>query len=79
MDEKGNVHKGIGDRPNEPDVLTGSQSDGRAFTDNVDHTCNTLDEQFHRHRKCSVTWTGSEGRTLLGIQCILAKVAANRI
>jgi hypothetical protein len=29
--------------------------------------------------RCSVTWTGSEGRTLLGIQCIPARVAANRI
>jgi hypothetical protein len=40
LDEKGNVHKGIGDTPNEHDVLTGSQPDGRAFTDNADHTCN---------------------------------------
>ena len=40
LDEKGNMHKGIGDTPNEHDVLTGSQPDGRAFTDNTDHTCN---------------------------------------
>ena len=40
LDEKGNIHKGIGDTPNEHDVLTGSQPDGRAFTDNADHTCN---------------------------------------
>jgi len=40
LDEKGNMHKGIGDTPNEHDVLTGSQPDGRAFTDNADHTCN---------------------------------------
>ena len=40
LDEKGNTHKGIGDTPNEHDVLTGSQPDGRAFTDNADHTCN---------------------------------------
>jgi hypothetical protein len=40
LDEKGNMHKGIGDMPNEHDVLTGSQPDGRAFTDNADHTCN---------------------------------------
>jgi hypothetical protein len=40
LDEKGNAHKGIGDTPNEHDVLTGSQPDGRAFTDNADHTCN---------------------------------------
>jgi hypothetical protein len=40
LDEKGNIHKGVGDTPNEHDVLTGSQPDGRAFTDNADHTCN---------------------------------------
>ena len=40
LDEKGNMHKGIGDTPNEHDVLTGSQPDGRAFTDSADHTCN---------------------------------------
>ena len=40
VDEKGNMHKGVGDMPNEHDVLTGSQPDGRAFTDNADHTCN---------------------------------------
>jgi len=40
LDEKGNMHKGVGDMPNEHDILTGSQPDGRAFTDNADHTCN---------------------------------------
>ena len=40
LDEKGNMHRGAGDTPNEHDVLTGSQPDGRAFTDNADHTCN---------------------------------------
>ena len=40
LDEKGTMHKGVGDTPNEHDVLTGSQPDGRAFTDNADHTCN---------------------------------------
>jgi hypothetical protein len=39
VDEKGEPHKGVGDTPNEHDILTGSQPDGRAFTDNADHTC----------------------------------------
>jgi hypothetical protein len=26
--------------PNQHDILTGSDSDGRAFTDGIDHTCN---------------------------------------
>ena len=31
---------GVGDKPNEHDILTGSLADGRAFTDGMDHTCN---------------------------------------
>jgi hypothetical protein len=38
-DEKGELIKGVGDMPNQHDVLTGSTPDGRAFTDNMDHTC----------------------------------------
>jgi len=40
LDEKGQSIKGAGDMPNEHDMLTGSDSDGRAFTDGIDHTCN---------------------------------------
>jgi len=39
-DEKGELIKGSGDMPNQHDILTGSQPDGRAFTDGMDHTCN---------------------------------------
>lgn len=38
-DEKGEYIKGSGDMPNQHDILTGSQPDGRAFTDGMDHTC----------------------------------------
>jgi hypothetical protein len=31
--------KGVGDMPNQHDMLTGSQPDGRAYTDGMDHTC----------------------------------------
>ena len=37
--EKNEAIKGAGDQPNEHDILTGSQPDGRAFTDSADHTC----------------------------------------
>src|SRR3972149_7767210 len=37
--EKGAIVKGMGDMPNEHDALTGSQPDGRAYTDAMDHTC----------------------------------------
>jgi len=39
LTEQGNVVNGIGDSPNQHDILTGSQPDGRAFTDGEDHTC----------------------------------------
>jgi len=40
LNEKGEPVKGAGDKPNEHDILTGSQLDGRAYTDSADHTCN---------------------------------------
>jgi hypothetical protein len=40
LNEKGELINGVGDTPNLHDMLTGSQTDGRAYTDNVDHTCN---------------------------------------
>jgi hypothetical protein len=40
LTEKGQVVPGAGDTPNMHDVLTGSQLDGRSYTDNMDHTCN---------------------------------------
>jgi hypothetical protein len=40
LNEKGQVINGFGDSPNTHDMLTGSQPDGRAYTDNADHTCN---------------------------------------
>lgn len=39
IDEKGEMLKGVGDTPNEHDILTGSLPDGRAYTDAADHTC----------------------------------------
>lgn len=39
VNEKGEPVKGSGESPNQHDILTGSQPDGRAFTDSADHTC----------------------------------------
>jgi hypothetical protein len=39
LNEKGAAVNGVGDSPNEHDILTGSMPDGRAFTDAADHTC----------------------------------------
>jgi hypothetical protein len=40
LTEKGAIVNGRGDTPNTHDMLTGSQTDGRAYTDGADHTCN---------------------------------------
>src|SRR3954468_3069508 len=40
LTEKQGVVNGVGDMPNQHDILTGSQPDGRAYTDGMDHTCN---------------------------------------
>jgi hypothetical protein len=50
LNEKGQVMNGVGDTPNTHDMLTGSQTDGRAYTDSQDHTCNNLDQQRRRQR-----------------------------
>jgi hypothetical protein len=52
LTEKGEVVPGQGGAPgtNQHDMLTGSDSDGRAFTDGLDHTCNnwTSDTDMNR-------------------------------
>jgi gluconolactonase len=39
LTEKNESIKGAGDTPNQHDILTGSQTDGRAFIDAADHSC----------------------------------------
>ena len=39
LTEKGEPINGFGDKPNQHAILTGSQTDGKAFTDSADHTC----------------------------------------
>ena len=50
LDEKGNVIKGFGDMPNEHDILTGSDSDGRAFPAGFDSTCNNWTSDGTDHK-----------------------------
>jgi hypothetical protein len=40
LTEKGDPVPGRGDKPNQHDIMTGSNLDGTAFTDGQDHTCN---------------------------------------
>jgi len=37
--ETGAIPPGFGDKPNQHDIITGSQPDGRAYADAADHTC----------------------------------------
>jgi hypothetical protein len=53
LTEKGTVVNGVGDTPNQHDMLTGSGMDGRAFGGNLNLTCNN--------------WTSSNfGATIVG-------------
>lgn len=54
LTEKGEMINGRGDTPNMHDILTGSQSDGRAFAGTPDMTCGNW------------TKSGSEGAAMLG-------------
>ena len=40
LDEKGQMVKGVGDSPNQHDILTGTMPDGRAYPAGDDKTCN---------------------------------------
>ena len=40
LDEKGNGIKGVGDQPNQHDMLTGSDMEGKAYPPNLNLTCN---------------------------------------
>ena len=40
LNEKTTPVNGVGDTPNQHDILTGTQPDGRAYSDGGDHTCN---------------------------------------
>src|SRR5260221_4482167 len=50
LDEHGNLVKGFGDMPNEHDMLTGSDSDGRAFPAGFDSTCNNWTSDGADHK-----------------------------
>src|SRR5579864_9774529 len=50
LDEHGNMIHGVGDTPNEHDMLTGSDSDGRAFPGGFDTTCNNWTSDGTDHK-----------------------------
>ena len=50
LDERGNLVKGFGDMPNEHDMLTGSDPDGRAYPAGLDTTCNNWTSDGADHK-----------------------------
>ena len=50
LDEHGNMVKGFGDMPNEHDMLTGSDPDGRAYPAGLDTTCNNWTSDGTDHK-----------------------------
>jgi hypothetical protein len=69
LNEKGQMIPGEAENRNVHNILTGSTTDGRAFTDNADHTCNNWTSSTtgavrvgHSDRQGggNISWTSSE-------------------
>jgi len=81
-DREGTVNqRQIGDTPNQHDMLTGSQGDGRAYTDTARSHCSNYDEQCRRDGlgPNSVTWTSRAATTGRGTRRTRAAAAASPI
>ena len=72
LDENGNRIKGRGDKPNEHDILTGTQADGTPFfpRDKKDHTCSNWTSSgegsaqvghHDRHGGGNTSWNSAHG------------------
>ncbi|AXI41672.1 hypothetical protein [Sulfitobacter sp. SK011] len=72
VDENGNHVKGVGDQPNEHDILTGSMADGMAYfpRDTDDHTCSNWTSSgegsaqvghHDRHGGGNTSWNSAHG------------------
>ena len=61
LTEKGGIVNGVGDMPNTHDILTGSQPDGRAYTDNMDHTCTNYSSNADGRGQVQLGHTDKQG------------------
>jgi hypothetical protein len=52
--------------PNEHDILTGSDSDGQAFTDGIDHTCNNWTSDTMSYPPANPNVPADRARAMLG-------------
>ena len=68
LDAKGNEIPGVGSAAggNQHDMLTGSDSDGRAFTDGVDHTCNNWTSDGMTLAQANPNVPADRARAMLG-------------
>ena len=66
LTEKGEVIKGFGDMPNEHDILTGSDSDGRAFPAGFDTTCNNWTSDQLQLPQANPNFPAERARAMLG-------------
>lgn len=71
INERGEPVRSSGEKPNEHDILTGSQTDGRAFADAADHTCSNFTSSastgtaqighFDRQGGGNISWNSAHG------------------
>ena len=68
LTETGEQVNGVGDQPNIHNILTGSQLDGRAYTDGEDHTCSNWTSNAEcsaqvghhdRNARSSISWNSA--------------------
>ncbi len=82
LNEKNQPVNRAGDKPNQHDILTGSQADGRAFTDAADHTCKNYTSSaaegsaqvghFDRTGGNSISWNSAHGSRGCGQENLVA-------
>ena len=78
LTEKGGIVNGVGDMPNQHDILTGSRPDGTAYPDDMDHTCNNYTSNAARATCSSDTPTSRVAATRRGIRLTSRPAAARR-
>src|SRR5215813_8487189 len=61
LTEKQTIVNGVGDMPNQHDILTGSQPDGRGYTDNMDHTCSNYSSNGDGRGQVQLGHTDKQG------------------
>jgi len=69
LDAKGNVVPGVERAPNtqnEHDILTGSDAQGRAYTDGLDHTCNNWTSDGLQLAQANPNFPAERARAMLG-------------